>query len=587
IRRMSANKDGDYLPHALDNGLLTYTRWEYQERNWAHIQSVWVMNPDGTGADALYKQHFNDPWAIEEAHSIPGSNKLLAIATGHHTLPVGPVVLVDPKMGINDPRGIGIITPGTSPPEGGMAGRPVPEGGVPGGGGLYATPWPLSEKACLASFTYSDVMTDEKGYGLYLLDVYGTRELVYRDPDISCFYPIPLRPRTRPPIIASVWDPGARAASCLVTDVTMGMDGIEPGRVKYLRIAEGVAWPYDLALGGLRYEPDVKPVMINWNPVRVLGTVPVELDGSAHFEVPPDTPVYFQALDERMMELRRMRSFISFQPGERRSCSGCHETRGTAPPNTAVPMAAQRAPSPLVPPPWGDGVISFLRDVQPVFDRHCVVCHSGLQPAGGHDFSGGLTPTANTAWDTITRARLVARSNVGDDARITPPLEFGSNKSRIVEVIETTHRGRVRLSEDDRIRLVTWIDANAPYHSGFINKRPERPVYDLAADAALRARLVDVSRRRCGACHEPEQVARLDWIDLRDPARSRFLAAPLATESGGWGRCQPAAYARADDPDYAATLSAVRHAVVRAWAAPRRDLATLDPPIDRQVADAP
>jgi len=587
VRRMSVTKDGDYLPHVLDNGLLTYTRWEYQERNWANIQSIWVVNPDGTGADALYKQHFNDPWGIEEARSIPGSGKLLAIATGHHTLPVGPLVLVDQKMGINEPRGISIVTPGSNSPEGGMEGRPVPEGGVPGGGGLYATPWPLSEQACLASLTYSDLMTDEKGYGLYLIDVYGTRELIYRDPDISCFYPIPLRPRPRPPVLAPSWDQSAEAASCLVTDVTMGMDGIEPERVKYLRIAEGVAWPYDFALGGLRYEPDIKSVMINWNPVRILGTVPVEPDGSAHFEVPADTPVYFQALDERMMEIRRMRSFISFQPGERRSCAGCHETRGIAPPNSGVPMAAQRGPSPLIPPPWGDGAISFLRDVQPVFDRNCVSCHSGMKPAGGLDYGGGLTPAANTAWDAITRARLVARSNVGDDTRITQPLDFGSHKSRLIEVIESTHRDRVRLSEEDRIRLVTWIDANAPYHSGFINKRPEQPAYDLPIDEALRSTLVAAGQKRCAACHVPEQVARLDWIDLHEPADSRFLAAPLAAEAGGLGRCQPSVYADTTDPDYAALVALVRDAVARAWAAPRRDLATLDRPRDGQVAEAP
>ena len=66
-------KDGDYLPHCLDDGTIGYTRWEYQERGWAHIQSIWYVRPDGTGADALFKQHLNDPWALEDVRSIPGT----------------------------------------------------------------------------------------------------------------------------------------------------------------------------------------------------------------------------------------------------------------------------------------------------------------------------------------------------------------------------------------------------------------------------------------------------------------------------------------------------------------------------------
>jgi len=120
IRRLSVSKDGDYLPHTLDDGSIAYTRWEYHERSWAFIQSIWTVRPDGTGADAIFKQHFVNPWALEDTRSIPGSKKLVAIAAGHHTLAVGPLVIVDPARGINEPRGIGIVTPGVKPPEGGM-----------------------------------------------------------------------------------------------------------------------------------------------------------------------------------------------------------------------------------------------------------------------------------------------------------------------------------------------------------------------------------------------------------------------------------------------------------------------------------
>ena len=585
VRHMSVSKDGDYIPHALSDGTIAYTRWEYQERGWAHIQSIWIIRPDGTGADALYKQHMNNPWALEDMRSIPGSKKLAAVAAGHHTLQAGPVVIVDARQGMNNPAGIRIVTPGVMPPEGGMTGTPVATGGVLGRGGYYMNPWPLSEKHFLVSYSYCKGATgglatevDPAGYALYLIDVHGTRELVYRDPAISCFVPIPLRPRPRPVVCPDLTDPAVPYATCMVANAGYGVDGVDPKSIRYLRIAHRLQWPYDNTYGGQRYEPDVKGVMINWTPARVIGEVPVEADGSAHFQVPADTPVYFQLLDENHMELRRMRAFISFQPGEVRACHGCHESREEAPRNLdrPYPLAMARDPSIPVPPPWGDAPISFLRDVQPILDRHCVECHGGLKPAADLDFSGGLTASYNRAYDTILAHDLVSRSNVGDDARVTPPLAFGSHKSKLVHVVrDGACSKRARLSDQEWHALVTWIDANAPYHDGFINKRPEHPPYDLPADRELAAQMTAVHARRCGECHQPADVSRLDLIDLHDPHATAFLAAPLAEKAAGAGRCEQAVYKDRSDPDYQALLRLVEDAVRKAWDFPRRDLKAL------------
>jgi mono/diheme cytochrome c family protein len=587
VRRLSASKDGDYLPHALDDGTIGYTRWEYQERGWAHIQSIWTVRPDGTGADALFKQHFNEPWALEDARSIPGSTKLVAIATGHHTLAAGPVVVVDPGVGINEPAGIRIVTPGVRPPEGGMAGLPVDGGGVPDSGGFYMTPWPLSQEYFLVSYGYGG-QTDPTGYALYLIDVFGNKELLYRDPAISCFAPVPLRPRPRPPVLADATDLFTPYAVCTVADVGRGVDGVDPRAIRYLRIAQRLPWPYDRARGGMRYETDAKAVGVSWTPVRILGTVPVEADGSAAFRVPADAAVYFQLLDADGMELRRMRSFISFQPGERRACTGCHETRAAAPVADARTLALAREPSVPRPPPWGTRPVSFLRDLQPLLDRRCVRCHGGLKPAGGLDYSGGLTALHNRAYDTILGRGLVALSDKNDDAKITPPLAFGSHRSRLVEVLrKEPHIKRAPLDAEEWERLVTWIDANAPYHDAFIDKRPAEPPYDLAADADLARRIAAVHARRCAGCHAAEAVSRLDWVDLRDPGRSRFLAAPLAKEAGGAGACKEVIYKDAADPDYRAVREAVEAAVRRAWARPRRDLRAVAPEVRAAEAGTP
>jgi hypothetical protein len=581
IRRLSVTKDGDYLPHTLDDGTIAYTRWEYQERSWANIQSVWFVRPDGTGADALFKQHFNDPWAIEDTRSVPGSKKLVAIATGHHTLAAGPVVVIDHRQGINEPAGINIVTPGVFPPEGGMSGVPVPEGGVSVHGGFYMTPWALSETTFLASYCYGS-QTDPAGYGIYLIDVFGTKELLYRDPAISCFTPIPLRARPRPPVLPDRTDPSQKYAVCTLANVSQGVPGVDPKSIRYLRISEGVMWPYDREHGGQRYEPDAKGTKVNWTPVRVLGDVPIEPDGSAHFRVPADTAVYFQILDENHMDLRRMRSFISFQPGEQRGCTGCHESRAATPHNQTPTFTTSlgREPSMPLPPPWGDRAISFLRDIQPIFDKHCVSCHSGLKPAGGMDFFGGLTARHNRAFDTLLDKQLVSRSFVHEDARITMPLAFGSHKSKLIEELRKGPRWS-QLSSEERLRLVTWIDANAPYHDGFINKRIQPQPYDLAADRELSAKLAAAHAKRCATCHQGADVSRLDWIDVRRPEASLFLTAPLAKTAGGLGKCKPEVYTDRTDADYAAVEALVKAAVKRAYEQPRRDVRAVVPTVGK------
>jgi mono/diheme cytochrome c family protein len=590
IRRLSANKDGDYLPHALDDGTVAYLRWEYHERSWAFIQSIWSIRPDGTGADAIFKQHFVNPWSLEDARSIPGSKKLVCIAAGHHTLAAGPLIVVDPSLGINEPKGMSIVTPDVKPPEGGMDGVPAFEGGTQDGGGLYSTPWALTEKCFLAAYNYSSKQNDAKGYGLYLVDVFGNKELLHRDSAISCFMPMPLRSRPRPPVFPSFVDLSKDHATCVISDVSFGSEAIAD-RIRYVRIAEPIGWPYDNQLGGQRYG-EKGPHLINWTPIRILGDVPVERDGSAHFEVPADTAVYFQLLDENRMELRRMRSFISFQPGEMRACAGCHETRGLSPRSHSSPLATSLPPRALIPPPWGNRPVSFLRDIQPILDRHCVQCHGGLKPAGGLDFCGGLTDWSheyeqawglvpgygfNRAFETITQAKLVATAEPNlQDASVTPPLAYGAHASKLFKSLDSpSQRKRGRLTADELLRMTMWMDANAPYHDRFVNKRATEKAYDIASDKKLARQITAVHERRCAACHKSAEVSRLDWIDLQQPERTLFLRTPLNKTAGGSQSCQGMIYQDASDPDYRSLRELVAAAVKKAWASPRRDLQTL------------
>jgi mono/diheme cytochrome c family protein len=342
---------------------------------------------------------------------------------------------------------------------------------------------------------------------------------------------------------------------------------------------------------------------LNWAPALVFGEVPVEEDGSASFYVPANVSVYFQLLDADKREIKRMRSFISFQPGESRGCVGCHETRAEAPVNSQMTRAMSRRPSTATAPPWGsERCINYLVDVQPVFDRHCVSCHSGLKPAAGLDFSGGLMPPApmarplshkqawpfmerfnfdglNRSYRTIIENGLVVYSNKHDWATaVAQTRQFGSSQSKLIEAILSgpcSSHITIKPGDEDWYRLVTWIDANAQYHDRFVNSRPKHPPYDMPADKELQQTVLAVHQKRCAECHAPDTVSRLDWIDLKTPSKSRFLVAPLARSAGGMERCGRAIYADQNDPDYAALRKAVEEAVKKAWQFPRRDVEAL------------
>jgi mono/diheme cytochrome c family protein len=326
----------------------------------------------------------------------------------------------------------------------------------------------------------------------------------------------------------------------------------------------------------------------------VFGEVPVDENGNVSFFVPSTVSVYFQLLDENKQEIKRMRSFISFQPGESRSCVGCHETRAVAPTQTSRTMVMTNKPLIPTPPPWGtERPINYLADVQPVLDRNCVSCHSGLKPAAGFDFSGGLMPPApmkglhrsfnfdglNRSYRTIIENHLVSYSNKRDPASaIAQTRQFGSSQSKLIEAIlrgPCSSHINIKPGDEDWYRLVTWIDANAQYHDRFVNSRPKDPPYDMPADKELQETVLKVHRKRCADCHTPDEVSRLDWIDLNTPEKSRFLAAPLAKAAGGTGQCSKAVYTDQTDPDHAALRKVVEDAVKRTWLYPRRDLETV------------
>ena len=460
---LSGSPLNEMTPSLLDDGRVIYTRWEYVDKPLSSVQSLWSVRPDGSHSTHVYKNDVAIPYGLMHARSIPGSTRVVAIGTGHCDPAVGPVILID-----ND-RDRRTSAPMTSiTPELGMPfmfnQRAVKEFGY------FKTPVALSQECFLVSHNpvsrpglypkealagkhqIQRCESNIKGYGIYLLDAWGNRAELYRDPEISCFQPMPLRPRNMPNEIAGVVTSGAepqklpeklpqKPATVFMQDVYQGMTGIERGRVKYLRVMEAIGVSWDEAMRGLKNndrswgQRQIVSDGIDIHMKKIHGIATVQDDGSALFTVPANRNIFFQALDENYMELQRMRTFVNFMPGEKRSCIGCHEPRQLAPARPpARPLATQHPVEELRPQP-GDTkprAVHYAADVVPILQRRCVGCHGGKEPAGGLALTSELTGHFDKSYENLLGKNLVGHVITSVSL---PPLTFGSHQSGLVRRI--------------------------------------------------------------------------------------------------------------------------------------------------------
>ncbi|MDZ7616695.1 MAG: hypothetical protein U1E05_06805 [Patescibacteria group bacterium] len=535
---LSENALSESTPSVMNDGRILYTRWEYVYKGVIALQSLWAMRPDGSGSAEVYGNRHVYPPVLIHARAVPGHNDLFAATcTMHHPFAVGPILLIDVSKNIRTHAPLRNLTPyvdvsyeghGTFGSGGesfihfkdaqwvrenrGRAadfrtGRPIHS--EPGQwvrdntGPLFCDPWPLSDKFFLVACNPDQAHNHPTAYGLWLIDAFGNRVRVYDDPNISCWQSMPLRPRPKPPAIPPVVAPmdgiaenaagqapeatgkPVAEATLLMADVYRGLEGIQRGQVKYLRILEQVPRPWNAK----RFWPD--DITNGQNAAISLGShifvtilhgvVPVEEDGSAHFTVPAGRSVFFQAIDENYMELERMRTFINLQPGEARSCIGCHQPRNEAPP--ARPPLAMLRPPALPRPQPGDSTVPrplyYPTDVQPILDAHCVSCHRTEKPEGNLVLTGELTTFFSRSYEEIMRRKLIAylQEFQGEDpeaqkGNVEPlgPKALGSHASPLIQILRKGHH-EVQLSDAEWVRLITWVDANGPYYGSYFGRR--------------------------------------------------------------------------------------------------------------------
>ena len=485
---ISTNSEPDFVPALMHDGRVIYSRWEYTDKALWRVQSLWTTNPDGTNTSVLWGNQSVWPDHLAEPRPIPGSRRIMFTGVGHHNWFSGSIGIIDPAKGLNFPEGLTKVTADLRWPECSIPPLDPAESGQYHSSGVYTGylgAYPLSEEYFLVS------ARGEGGkFRLYLMDVYGNRELIYEGVH-HVWYGVPVRPREKPPVYpdSTVW-PGTserrkpnESGLLYSVDVYDGVPDLPRGSVRYLRVIQQDAKTYSSWKKTFRHSGPPVSVIQEEAVKRIVSTVPIEPDGSVYFKVPAGESLYFQLLDERYRALQTMRSFAGVMPGERRGCLGCHEMHSAAPPKDRAALALKRPPAGLSPPPWGTESISFERFAQPVFDRYCGKCHQGegkgrkkldLTLRGGHGpfKQPYLTLVGPAGWGNPAKpgpgygiAGAIPVESRGT-YRTLKPKTYLSYKSKLIEIASSGKHNKVKVDPVSLRRLIAWVDACCPFRGG-------------------------------------------------------------------------------------------------------------------------
>lgn len=526
ITKLSNGALSENTPSVLPDGRILYTRWEYVDKGAVAVKCLWSMAPDGTNSSEVYGNDIAFPTTMIMARAIPDSpNEYVFTGTPHYWQNgLGTIVRVDVSKGTRNRDAMTYITPMVDvQDEPGWVFRDPQDStkwiwDAEGKGPLFREAYPLTRSEFIVSHKPSGpIWSDSTAYSLYLLKEGGTVSPIYSDSAISCFHPMPVVERECPPVLPSKVDPllaSKNMAECIVTDIYQGMENVERGTVRYLRILEQVPRPW----GARRFyknpredEYDQQHAVISKDTHLGLkiqhGVVTVETDGSAYFQVPAGRNIFLQALDSNFRALQTERTFVNFMPGEVRSCIGCHETNSQVPPisHLKTPLALLRKverPYPQQGEEQALKTISYARDVQPIWDKHCVSCHNSNKPAGNLNLSGEETTLFNVSYENLVPERRKGYYDRGllgpvigenhrkiDNIHYLPPKSLGSYSSILMSMLS---KGAIKLSDKksnakaqylikkhaninlsslELLKISNWIDTNCQYYGSYYGRR--------------------------------------------------------------------------------------------------------------------
>lgn len=560
VRELSANIEHDNTPWVLPDGRVMYQRWEYIDRSQIDYHHLWTMNPDGTG-QMVYYGNLHPGSVYIDAKPIPGTDKVLLINSPGHGLREhsGAVAVVSNAKGPDDRSALKNLS--KSPD--------------------FRDPWPLSETLFLVA----------RGREILSMTADGQTTRLYALPGeyggVNVQEPRPVIRRERERVMPSRVDLSRRTGQLILTDVYFGrhMQGVNKGDIHKLLVLEALPKPINFT-GGM----DPLTYGGSFTLERVVGTIPVEADGSAFLELPANRSFFFVALDKDNNSVKRMQSFLTVMPGEVQGCVGCHETRRIAPVYKAAAaplMALARAPSTPEPIPGIPDVFDYPRDIQPILDKHCIRCHDADQYKGRVILTGDRGPMFSLSYMALTvkkqiaDGRNLAKSNY-------PPRTLGTSASPLMKKIDGRHH-EVKVSEHEANMIRYWIESAACYPGTYAAMghgslggyqkneqihRDDRWPTAGAFQASIQNRCVnchqqtvkmplprsmsdemDISFWRFNMDDERLRFSRHLMFNLTRPEKSLLLLAPLSKAAGGLDLCGAGGapvFADAEDSDYQA-----------------------------------
>lgn len=468
IRQLNFGQDCDWNPVILNSGKVCYLRWEYTDNSHYFTRILMHMNPDGTAKKEFYGSGSYFPNSMFDSRPIPGKNgEFVTIVSGHHGVArSGRLMIFDPAKGRKEADGVVQEIPGR-----GKEVEPIIKDRlVDGVWPQFLTPYPINENY----FLVAAKLGPDALWGIYMVDRFDNVVLVHNAEGEAFAEPFIIEKREVPPVIPDKVRENDKTSTVYITDIYegQGLKGIPRGAVKKLRV---YAYQYGYnKVGG----HDVIGFEGGWDVKRILGTVPVEEDGSVMFKIPANTPISMQPLDEHGAALQLMRSWMTGMPGEVVSCVGCHESQNMVPP-AKFTKASRKKPAEITPWHGPTRPVAYNTELKPVIDRKCVGCHNGVEAnipdfssnesAGYHDFSKSY----------MALHPYVRRPGCESDFHTLEPMDYYYNTSELVQMLKKGHHG-VELNDEEWDRLITWIDMNVPYHGKYTapeyceHEQPER-----------------------------------------------------------------------------------------------------------------
>lgn len=468
IKPMSYFETAEWNPIVNNDGMLTYTRWDYTDRENCIGGRFWIANPDGSNPRAPHGNYPHPLHTLDDSYKadmkrlfpklpenpigsrkysplvemgfrqIPESKEYVFTAAPHHGQSFGSLCILDLNV-VDDGYHSQVkrLTPYEPYPESESHNRLHYK---------FGTPYPLSKDFFIANAWENLVVLDKFGNLELLCDI---RE-VEKSPDnrFRLIEPLPLSARKEPSTAIGIEKQESKPATIFIANVYDTDMPLPKGvKIKWLRVIQNVL-KTNHAMG----EPMIGNEREN-TPRIPLGLVPVEDDGSVYFEAPVAKELIFQLVDENFRAVNSMRSVAFVFPSEQMSCQGCHEPTRKVVSRNSFPKAQRRSPSKLIPEMSKVEAISYYRHIKPILEKaHIPELGNNREYEALKDLtfwvSGGMFGQTSSSYSgTHGGSRTIAG-------------RFGASHSKLSKILRSTENLK-RLSDEERRLVDLWLDCNS------------------------------------------------------------------------------------------------------------------------------